>query len=146
MLAMLDGVLMPPDGKGFRRFAMCAYTEEESIPELVGGVRDYNHARDIVNSFTKKGGCNSRFIPGRAPKGAKVVWNIWTRVSETRRGISHYQIDYHRFPGCPVAASEEMMEIFALLRSNIKGGQRSLKERKAKLRAERTRKREESLA
>lgn len=133
MLAMLDGVLLPPDGKGFRRFAMHCYTEEEPDTDLAGGVRDHNHAEDIVNALTaREGSGDGSFIAkGRAPKGAQALWNIWMRVSSTRRGVSKYQLDYHKFPGCPVAASEEMMEIFALLRRHIKRAQRDLRERVA---------------
>jgi hypothetical protein len=130
MLAIIEAVAMPPDENGKQLIQLYAYQREDGG----GTVRDANLALDIVNELTET---QDDEEPPRS-KGHQPLWEISITVAKTHKDISFQKADYRKFAGCPVCASEAMMDIYATvkkaLRKGLKG-YRAMKAAKKKARA-----------
>ena len=135
MLAIIEAVAMPPEN-GMREVKRFAYTLEESkeTPESVRGdsLQDANHALDIVKQIT-----GASIIEGVPPKGGAYtpMYVIQIQVSGTHKKHSHYRTEYHKFNGCPLNVIADMMDIYAEVRSILKGARVSFRNRTKKARA-----------
>jgi hypothetical protein len=137
MLAIIEAVAMPPDDNGKQLIQLYSYQREDGG----GTVRDANLALDIVNELTDPlDGEESPIIKGEPPRGKEYqpLWEIFITVAKTHKDISFQKADYRKFDGCPVCASEAMMDIYAAvkkaLRKGLKG-YRAMKAAKKKARA-----------
>jgi hypothetical protein len=137
MLAVIEAVAMPPDENGKQLIQLYAYQREGGG----GTVRDANLALDIVNELTEvQDGEESPIIKGEPPRGKEYqpLWEIFITVANTHKDVSFQKADYRKFDGCPVCASEAMMDIYAVvkkaLRKGLKG-YRAMKAAKKKARA-----------
>jgi hypothetical protein len=137
MLAIIEAVAMPPDDNGKQLIQLYSYQREGGG----GTVRDANLALDIVNELTDPlDGEESPIIKGEPPRGKEYqpLWEIFITVAKTHKDVSFQKADYRKFDGCPVCASEAMMDIYATvkkaLRKGLKG-YRAMKAAKKKARA-----------
>ena len=131
MLAIIEAVAMPPDNKGKRLIQLFAYQREDGK----GTVRDANLALEMVEELTcEMDGEESPIIKGMPPRGEgyQPLWEIVITVSKTRKDISYQTADYRKFEGCPVCASEAMMDIYATVRKALRKGLKGYRELKAK--------------
>ena len=130
MLAIIEAVAMPPDDNGKQLVQLYSYQREDGG----GTVRDANLALDIVHELTDPlDGEESPIIKGEPPRGAEYqpLWEIVITVSNTHKDISFQKADYRKFPGCPVCASESMMDVFAAVKKALRRGLKGYRERKA---------------
>lgn len=82
-------------------------------------VRDERHVNELVESLLSKSSAWRNEQPVAAP-GFAPWFTVALGVSGTRRSISHYTIDYHAHNGCPLAVRTIGMDIYKLVKANIK--------------------------
>lgn len=127
MIVTIEGVLMPQEGM-YREVKRFAYTQEESN-DLNGGdsVRDANQALKIVKQIT-----GYSITVGMPPRGKEYqpLYVIQIQVSNTHKMYSSYRVAYRKFNGCPVVASEDMMEIHAAIKKVLRNAMADYNESK----------------
>ena len=132
MLAIIEAVAMPPEERG-RKVQLFAYTRE-SKDGRGGRLQDANVALEIVKELTiPDADGESPIIEGLPPRGdaCQPLWEIIITVENTHKSISRQTADYRKFDGCPVCASEAMMDIYAEVRRTLRKGLKGYREMKA---------------
>lgn len=130
MLAIIEAVAMPPDENGKQLIQLYSYQREDGG----GTVRDANLALDIVNELTEvQDGEQSPIIKGEPPRGAEYqpLWKILITVSNTHKDVSFQKANYRKFDGCPVCASEAMMDVYGAVKKALRRGLKGYRERRA---------------
>lgn len=130
MFAIIEAVAMPLDENGKQLVQLYSYQREDSGST----VRDANLALDIVHELTNPlDGEESPIIKGEPPRGAKhqPLWEIFITVAKTHKDISFQKADYRKFPGCPVCASEAMMDVYGAVEKALRKGLKGYRAMKA---------------
>lgn len=107
------------------QFVVCYATADGVVARLHaygrgdGSLRDVNHVRDIVRCFAKG---NEGAVSCEPPAdGERVMFEITLGVSRTRRGGSRYSNwDYRQVQPCPQCVAEAGMDLFALIKRNLR--------------------------
>lgn len=107
------------------QFVVCYSTCDGVVARLhafgrgEGSVRDENHVRDIVACFAK--GNEGAVVCAAPGPGERVLFEITLGVSRTRRGGSRYSNwDYRQVQPCPQNVAEAGMDLFRLIKRNLR--------------------------
>lgn len=91
-------------------------------------IRDERHVNELVDSLIHKSSLWRNEKP-EATDTFKPWFTVAIGVSDTRSRVSHYTVDYHAHAGCPLEIIDFGMNIYRLIKRNIK---RALKRGQAK--------------
>ncbi len=113
---------MSPD----RWQSLFVYVRDEEDGECPGDgrVMTANHAAQIVDVLTEDAGS---MTAGRPPEGFVPLWLVEIQVSDTHRTTSRYVCSYRKRPGCPNAAAEYMMGVYAAVKRVLRGAKNGKK-------------------
>lgn len=87
-------------------------------------IRDENQVREIISSLVDGSWRNEK--PERA-EGFIPWFTIVVKVSDTRKNVSTYTIDFHKWNNCPFEAISEGMRIYKGIKRNIKKSAKGVK-------------------
>lgn len=104
-------------------FATLYYWDAEYYTWYLSGedaaLRDERHVEELVESLLSKSSLWRNEQPIETT-GFAPWFTVTLGVSGTRRAVSHYSIDYHAHNGCPLAIRSLGMDIYRLVKRNIK--------------------------
>lgn len=135
MLAVIEAVAMPPDGKEpGRPVQRYAYTQKECDDAPVKGdsVQDANLALRIIKGF-----CGDSIKESMPPRGKEYqpLYVIAVQIYGTHRDVTHYRTTYHKFNGCPLNVIEDMMDIYATVKRSLRDCRKDYLDAKAEKKA-----------
>lgn len=116
------------------RFTVCYTTRDGVRADLHayadgdGSLRDNNHVREIVETFTHGNEGAVRNLP--PVDGERVLFEVVLHVRDTRRGTSSYfGCDYRQHQPCPHCVAEAGMDIYGQIKRLLRRARRE-KDRK----------------
>lgn len=90
-------------------------TPEEESGDEVSTVRDMNRmwelSEHLVQSFPRV---------DNLPQGSQRLFVVTIKVEKARKDSGVYEIDYHRYDGCPIHVSVDGMELYREIRKIMK--------------------------
>lgn len=101
-----------PSANGRRVYLYANQREDDEL-----GVRDARFARSVLERI-----CGDSFIEGypSEDEGYRHLWRITMQFAVRKGGKVNVHIDYQAFNGCPIELRREMMDIYYLIRHNLK--------------------------